>query len=155
MPAANISSHISARILTAQDAQAMAQIHTQAFARPWPALDMAVHVKTDICLGMGAPLSGFIIIRASGHEAEILTIATDKSVRRQGYGRILLAAALVKLQQNKIRTLFLEVAEDNAPALALYKASGFAPIGRRPAYYRREKGRVAAITFSKSVDAAS
>lgn len=151
----NLSANISARILMAQDAPVMAQIHAQSFPRPWPALDMAVHVKTDLCLGIGATLSSFIIIRSSNDEAEILTIATEKSARRKGYGRVLLNAAFAKLQQNHIRTLFLEVAEDNAPAQALYKSCGFVPIGRRPAYYRREKGRVAAITFSKSVDAAS
>jgi len=133
----------------------MADIHAQAFPRPWPALDMAVHVKTDMCLGAGEPLAGFIIIRSSGHEAEILTIATGVQARRKGYGRALLGAALAELAQTDSRNLFLEVAEDNAAAIALYKACGFAPIGRRPAYYRRENGRVAAITYSKALDAAN
>jgi ribosomal-protein-alanine N-acetyltransferase len=36
--------------------------------------------------------------------------------------------------------MFLEVAEDNAAALALYTAAGFATTGRRRAYYRRPGG---------------
>jgi len=133
----------------------MADIHAQSFPRPWPALDMAVHVKTDLCLGVGPekdlPFGAFIIIRTSEHEAEILTIATAEQARRKGYGRALLGEATARFTQAKSRNLFLEVAEDNAPAIALYKSSGFVPIGRRPAYYRRENGRVAAITFSKAL----
>ena len=144
----------TARILTAQDAQAMADIHAASFPRPWPALDMAVHIKTDICLGIGSALTAFIIIRSSGDEAEILTIATQTAARRRGYARILLGAATAKLSQAKTRNLFLEVAEDNLAAQGLYKACGFVPMGRRPAYYRRENGRVAAITYSKALDAA-
>ena len=33
--------------------------------------------------------------------------------------------------------MFLEVAEDNRAARALYAAAGFASVGRRPAYYAR------------------
>jgi len=47
--------------------------------------------------------------------------------------------------------MFLEVAEDNEAAIHLYRSLGFQPIGRRPAYYRRADGRVAAITFSKKL----
>jgi len=115
MPATNLPS----RILTAQDAQIMAQIHAHSFDRPWPALDMSVHIKTDICLGVGAPLAAFLIIRTSQDEAEVLTLATDKSMRRQGYGQVLLRAALAQLARIPIRTLFLEV----APIIAVKRAA--------------------------------
>lgn len=36
--------------------------------------------------------------------------------------------------------LFLEVAEDNAAARALYDRLGFEPAGRRPRYYSRPNG---------------
>jgi ribosomal-protein-alanine N-acetyltransferase len=35
------------------------------------------------------------------------------------------------------RRLFLEVAESNGAAIALYKQTGFADVGRRKAYYVR------------------
>ncbi|MDP3371055.1 MAG: ribosomal-protein-alanine acetyltransferase, partial [Brevundimonas sp.] len=37
--------------------------------------------------------------------------------------------------------LFLEVAEDNMAALALYAGAGFVEAGRRPGYYARPHGR--------------
>ena len=36
---------------------------------------------------------------------------------------------------------FLEVAEDNAPALKLYRSHGLVPVGRRPDYYENADGR--------------
>ncbi|MEP1230252.1 MAG: GNAT family N-acetyltransferase [Litorimonas sp.] len=142
---------MTARGLIAQDAVNMADIHSHAFDRGWPALDMSVHIKTDLCFGIGEPLTAFIILRVNGNEAEILTLATDMAARRKGYGRNLLKAATAHLTARDVGTLFLEVAEDNEAALALYKSFGFSPVGRRPAYYRRANGRVSAITFSMSL----
>ena len=141
------------RRLSATDARDMARVHAESFDRPWDALEMATHTGRDLCLGadIDEGLAGFIIISVAANQAEILTIATAKSARRQGLGRKLLVAAISELQQRAITELFLEVAEDNAAALALYRAAGFQPIGRRPGYYRRVDGRVAAITFSKKV----
>lgn len=144
---------INIRGLNAQDAAVMAQIHSGAFDNGWPALDMSVHIKTDLCFGIGTPLAAFIIIRSSADQAEILTITTDMAAQRRGYARALIGKACAQLRERQVNSLFLEVGEDNPAARALYKSCGFVPIGRRPAYYRRKKGRIAAITFSKSLDA--
>ena len=53
------------------------------------------------------------------------------------------------------QSLWLEVAQDNAAALALYAAVGFEVIGRRPAYYRRAKGAVDALTLLCRLNRAS
>ena len=139
------------RVLTAQDASEMAEIHGRSFERGWPALDMSLHIKTDLCLGLGQPLLGFVIIRIADDQAEVLTIATDTSARRKGYGRDLIQASLERLSAQNVKTLFLDVAEDNNGAIALYRSCGFVPIGRRPAYYRRAHGRMAAMSFSISL----
>jgi ribosomal-protein-alanine N-acetyltransferase len=131
----------------------MADIHARSFAHGWPALDMAVHIKNDLCLGAGDPIKGFIILRASETQAEILTFAVHPAQRREGQGRALLDGALAELSERGVQTVFLEVAEDNQAAISLYRAAGFTGIGRRPAYYRRENGRVAALTLSKTLDA--
>jgi ribosomal-protein-alanine N-acetyltransferase len=41
------------------------------------------------------------------------------------------------------QTAFLEVAADNAGAIALYDASGFEAAGRRAGYYARQEGPAA------------
>ena len=44
------------------------------------------------------------------------------------------------IKRGEAKRLFLEVAEDNAAALALYKGMGFQEIGRRKKYYHRPDG---------------
>lgn len=141
------------RVLGPRDAKAMAEIHAASIDKGWDALEMSAHVAKDICLGTGDPLSAFIICSKAADQSEILTLATHPDQRRMGLGHETLIAAIAHLQARGIRTLFLEVAEDNLAAQALYRGAGFAAIGRRPAYYRRSQGRVAALTFSKSLDA--
>ena len=139
------------RHLTAQDARAMAAIHAESFERSWDALEMAAHIQKDICLGLEceAALGAFLILSVAAGQAEILTLATAINSRRQGLAKRLLSGAARELQKQDISEIFLEVAEDNAAAISLYRGAGFTPMGRRPAYYRREAGRVAALTFSK------
>ena len=141
------------RALNATDAKDMASLHAESFERSWDALEMATHTQRDLCYGIEAEgqLAAFTIISLAAAQTEILTIATAKAARRQGWGRKLLEATVMELKEKGASELFLEVAEDNPAAIALYKSTGFSPIGRRPGYYRRAKGRVAAITFSKKL----
>lgn len=145
---------MSVRVLRARDAEAMAALHAGAFAKSWPALDMAVHVGRDLCLGTGAPLDSFAILRRSDVDAEILTVATDTTHRGHGLAGQVLRSAQDRLKAEGLRSVFLEVAEDNAAARALYARLGYSPIGRRPGYYARADGRMAAITYALSLDAA-
>ena len=59
------------------------------------------------------------------------------SARRAGLGRALVEAAALEAARSGARSLFLEVAQDNAAAAALYRGAGFVEAGRRPGYYRR------------------
>jgi ribosomal-protein-alanine N-acetyltransferase len=61
--------------------------------------------------------------------------------------RALLVDFIDAARRRGARRGFLEVAEDNDAALALYTAAGFAAIGRRPAYYRGRSGARAALTL--------
>lgn len=141
------------RVLTATDARDMAAIHAVCFDRPWDALEMATHTQRDFCLGADwdNQLAAFVILSITADQSEVLTIATSKPARRQGLAKQILTNAFEMLQKRDITETFLEVAEDNIGAMALYKGLGFQPIGRRPGYYRRADGRVAAITFSKKL----
>jgi len=141
------------RPLSAADAKQMAALHAESFERSWDALEMSTHIARDLCFGLedNGQLAAFIILSQAADQAEILTLATAKSARRQGLGRKLLDGAAAQLREGCCSEVFLEVAEDNIAAIALYRAAGFQPIGRRPAYYRREAGRIAAITYTKKL----
>jgi len=142
------------RELRKGDAGRIAELHTQSFDSAWGVSDMETHIARDICLGVGDEmLDGFIIVRAADDQAEILTIAIAPEKRGTGLALALLQNSETMLTARGAGLLFLEVAEDNRAAIALYKKAGFEPIGKRPAYYRRINGRVGALTFRKTLDA--
>ncbi|MDZ4062926.1 MAG: GNAT family N-acetyltransferase, partial [Brevundimonas sp.] len=83
---------------------------------------------------------GFILIRSVADEAEILTLAVDPGARRQGLGARLVREGAAAAAARGAARLFLEVADDNPAALALYAGAGFTEAGRRPGYYARPDG---------------
>lgn len=87
-------------------------------------------------------LAGFILYRALGEEAEILTLAVEMQSRRQRIGSNLVDAALQHIGQLKIQKIFLEVAVSNQGAFELYKDFGFDKAGIRKNYYTWENGQL-------------
>jgi ribosomal-protein-alanine N-acetyltransferase len=57
-----------------------------------------------------------------------------------GIGRRLIDGLCRAASRGEARKLFLEVAEDNLPALVLYSRVGFKEQGRRKGYYKRANG---------------
>lgn len=105
----------------------------------WDATAFQSMLTQDGVLGwkimQGDVLAAFILVRLIIDEAEILTLATQPSLRRQGYARRLLETALPYLRAQKCRDIHLEVRAGNAPAIRLYEQTGFTPSGHRPRYY--------------------
>ncbi len=85
----------------------------------------------------GAP-GGFVLARVKRDEAEILSLAVAAAYRRRGWARHLLAAALDESATRGADSLMLEVAQDNAIAIALYRHAGFRVVGHRANYYTRD-----------------
>jgi ribosomal-protein-alanine N-acetyltransferase len=78
-----------------------------------------------------------IVLQFAPGEAEILTLAVRESWRRKGLGSVLVSHAIAAARERQASHVYLETAEGNAPARALYEARGFVIIGRRAAYYPR------------------
>jgi len=97
---------------------------------------------------------GFVMARVAAEDAEILAIGVLPQARRGGVGRLLVEAAVAGSRDLGATALFLEVAEDNQAAWTLYKACGFFSVGRRPGYYKRPDGRVAALVLRRNLDGA-
>ena len=76
-------------------------------------------------------------------EAEILNLAVDPAFRRRGVG----SALLNKVAELARGAIFLEVAESNSPAIALYRRQGWADIAVRRGYYNQ--GTVDAVVMKK------
>ncbi|RZO68239.1 MAG: GNAT family N-acetyltransferase [Parvularculaceae bacterium] len=81
-------------------------------------------------------VSGFLLWRMAGEDAEILTIGVLPTDRRKGIGAALVRKCLDACEIAGARRLILEVAADNRSALALYHSLGFEEFAHRPRYYR-------------------
>ncbi len=128
---------MSIRPVTAAHAEALAAIHQAAFPpdEVWSATVISLHVGLPGGFGFIDPRGGMVLARTVMDEAEILTLAVLPEARRQGLGRDLLQAAMRGAAETDARTMFLEVAEENTAARALYARCGFTEIGRRKRYY--------------------
>jgi [ribosomal protein S18]-alanine N-acetyltransferase len=131
------------------DARAMAELHATSFHRAWSDGEFAELLIDRNVVGhraaMGRTLVGFILSRMVVGEAEILSIAIAGSRRGKGLGAQLLELHLRRLAGLGVRAVFLEVAEDNAPARRLYRRAGFRDVGRREGYYPAGNGSAAII----------
>ena len=76
-------------------------------------------------------------------EAEILNLAVDPAFRRRGVG----SALLHRVSELARGAIFLEVAESNSPAMALYRKQGWVNISIRSGYYNQ--GTVNAVVMKK------
>ena len=127
------------------DLRHLPAIHAEDFTRPWSRHEFETLLEQDPVFGFAvwqvgnrrAGPSGFVLARLVAGEAEILTIAVPRAQRRRGLGRDLMEAVLRELHAHRAETLFLEVDEANAPAIALYRRLGFREVARRPAYYEQ------------------
>lgn len=131
------------RSLELGDCEALASVHEEGFARPWSGEEFESLLRQETVFGFAAveegvpagPLCGFALARHAAGEAEILTIVVPYRLRGRGLGRQLMDSVLRHLHAERVESLFLEVDETNAAALALYRRLGFEEVGFRPAYY--------------------
>jgi len=124
-------------VATAPYAAACAALHAAVFpvGEAWNTAVFAELLASPAVLALIEEGGGLVLIRRAADEAEILTLGTEPARRRQGVARRLLSAALEWAATSGATQVFLEVAESNAAARALYAALGFKPCGRRPSYY--------------------
>jgi [ribosomal protein S18]-alanine N-acetyltransferase len=135
---------ISVEPATMRDAARLSQLHRASFHRGWGEGEFETMLAERNTfaqrLMQGRAPIGFIISRMAADEAEILSVAVASNQRGRGYSRDLLASHLGHLAGYGIRRVFLEVEENNAPAVRLYTRAGFQTVGRREQYYRDATG---------------
>jgi ribosomal-protein-alanine N-acetyltransferase len=130
------------------DAMAIATLHGASFRRGWGEDEVERMLLDRNTLAhratIGRALHGFIIARIISGEAEILSVAVANARRGRGLARAMLDLHLRRLAGLGVRTVFLEVDEDNAPARRLYRRAGFGEVGRRAGYYPQGTGAATA-----------
>lgn len=133
------------RDATADDLDAIAAIEAASFDRPWTreifAQELARSIaRLDVIAPDHAQPIAFVCTWHVVDEAHLLRIAVAPEHRRRGLARVLVRAVLARAAELGCTHVDLEVAADNAPALALYHALGFVEVGRRAGYYTTPPG---------------
>src|SRR3954451_7404186 len=127
-----------------RDAARLAQLYGASFHRGWGEGEFEAMLSERNTLvhrlKLGRSVIGFAVSRMAADEAEILSIAVDASYRGRGLSRNLLLTHLGHLAGRGIRTIFLEVEENNQPARRLDERAGFGVAGRRERYYTQVGG---------------
>ena len=83
---------------------------------------------------------GFAGLKIIFEQADIMNIVIKKTYRNQGVGTLLLENLILLAKDLNISTLFLEVNEQNKPAIHLYEKLGFERLGIRKKYYNNNNG---------------
>ncbi len=138
--------HVSLLWAAPERAKELSELHAKLFVPAWDQASikgMLEHpASTSLIAVAGEPktVKGFIIGQLAADEAEILSIGVAPDWQRAGLGKTLVEGLVRAAKRGEATRLFLEVAEDNAAALALYSKLGFTEAGRRKAYYQRAGG---------------
>jgi len=140
--------------LRAADVEVVARLHARCFYDAWGTSMIRQVLEMPGAYGLVArrggygSIIGFALSRVAADECELLSLGVAPEHRARGIGALLLAAAMARATAERARWFFLEVAEDNEPALKLYTAHGLNRVGRRPDYYENADGsRTNALTM--------
>ena len=119
----------------------MATLHQACFTvpRPWSAAEIA-DLLTSPYVFTCSESAGFAMGRAVAGEVELLTLAVDPAMRRQGMGTRLVRAFLGIATDRGAARAFLEVMPGNTAAVSLYLQAGFRVGGQRKGYYHPAEG---------------
>lgn len=142
-------------LATIRDAPRLAQLHGASFHRGWgeSEFESMLSERNTLVhrLRLGRKTIGLAVSRIGADEAEILSIAVDAGHRGKGLSRNLLLTHLGHLAGRGVRTIFLEVEENNQPARRLYERAGFAVVGRRERYYRQGGEQLNALLMRRDL----
>ena len=127
-----------------RDAARLAQLHGASFHRGWGEGEFEAMLRERNTLvhrlRLGRKVIGFAVSRMAADEAEILSIAVDAGHRGRGLSRNLLLTHLGHLAGRGVRSVFLEVEENNRRRGGSTKGPDLPSWGAANAITRRQAG---------------
>lgn len=133
--------------------KALADLHALCFTtpRPWREDEFYALLETP-GIFLISHTNGFALGRIAGPEAELLTIAVHPDTQNAGFGARLMDDFLCKATTLGATDIFLEVAENNGAAMALYVKSGFTKVAKRKQYFKQINGpALTALIYKYSI----
>ncbi len=127
--------------LQVADLPAVARIEQRSMADPWTEQQLVAELQAGNGVSFVAEederVCGYAFFRTCAPESELLRLAVDPGMRRNGIGEALLRHALYSFFRQGYTTCFLEVRSSNVGARLLYEKIGFFQAGIRKKYYRQ------------------
>lgn len=124
------------------DIPAAEDIERRAYPQPWTAGVFADELRQAnrvyLVLEADGEVAGYGGVMLVGDEAHITTVVVAPERRQGRLGTRLMLGLVDAAIERGARSLTLEVRTSNAPAQALYRRFGMAPVGVRKRYYRDE-----------------
>jgi ribosomal-protein-alanine acetyltransferase len=129
---------IHVRRASAVELPELLAIDAACFVNPWTEASWCAELDSSrsIILLASVPAVALACATIVLDACELRRIAVIPSARGHGIGRDLLLAVITHARAASCDRVELEVASQNSAALRLYRAAGFAVVGRRPRYYR-------------------
>ena len=127
---------ITVRKATAEDLEDLLELQRQSLlqAAGWSPGALLEGIGGCLAAQIGDRLAGFLLYRQTAPaEWEILNLAVDPALRRQGIASCLIADFFRSTEGD----VYLEVRQSNLAARALYTRWGFTEDGLRRGYYHR------------------
>lgn len=126
--------------MSEEDLGAVTALEKATFPNPWPYEALAFELKQNpFCVAFVTEAGGEVVAYAflwvMYDRAHLINIAVDEVWRGRKLGDGLLRHCIEYARRNGAESLYLEVREDNDPAIALYKKYGFALRGTQRNYY--------------------
>ncbi|MFT3732802.1 MAG: ribosomal protein S18-alanine N-acetyltransferase [Hyphomicrobium sp.] len=143
-------------------AEEIAALHAKLFDPAWDTAAIQTLLEHPAATSLVAvagsqkkSVIAFVLGQLAADEAEILSIGVSPDWQRVGLATGLLEGLTRAARRGGAKRIFLEVAEDNAAGIALYRKLGFVEAGRRKRYYERPGGaRADALTLVLNFDSA-
>ena len=127
------------RPLREDDLPQVMEIELECFSTPWKEStfrSLLRRTDTDLFVAeTGGRVVGYTACWTVIDQSELGNVAVMGEARGSGIGGALVDAVIERVRERGSRECFLEVRESNHRAQAIYRARGFAVVGRRRSYY--------------------
>lgn len=129
---------ITYRFISKGEEERASEIERQSLDTAWSASQISSLPENAFYLVavQGGELCGCASVYCIAGEGQIMNIAVSQNFRQKGIGKGLMDALEKAAFERSCEFISLEVAVDNAAAIALYKKCGYAEVGRRKGFYK-------------------
>ena len=125
---------------------AIFEIESKEIITPWSKTSLSYLIRQQNIIFRAMLLNdeviGYYSFQKIFDEGYINNLAIKKEYQGKGYGKMLFEDLLERAQKFEVKTLTLEVEDDNTRAINLYKKYGFQEEGKRKNFYLNKKDAI-------------